>query len=82
MYLFQIWLDYDFVSGFYIKCQFSYRMSADFGLHCRRRLCDSHPHKSRPVVYQNPEDFPPGGFFTLMHARTPDLSSSSAKSFE
>lgn len=30
------------------------------------------------VIYQNPDDLPPGGFLTLMQERTPDLSSSSA----
>lgn len=41
------------------------------------RLIDS--PDSLAKVYQNPEDFPPGGFLTLMQARTPDLSNSSAK---
>ena len=31
------------------------------------------------VLYQNPDDFPPGGFLTLIVARGPSLSNSSAQ---
>lgn len=36
-------------------------------------------HSKSLTHYQNPDDFPPGGFRTLIVARGPSLSNSSAR---
>lgn len=44
-----------------------------------KSLCSKHVYLYTMQIYQNPDDWPPGGFLTFIQERTPDVSNSSEK---